>query len=66
MEVLYDQLPNHQRIAFFPSREDLAADVIVDALQPGDVVLLKGSNRVFWSRGFAGALGRRIEEVMGK
>ncbi|MDE0226534.1 MAG: UDP-N-acetylmuramoyl-tripeptide--D-alanyl-D-alanine ligase [Gammaproteobacteria bacterium] len=66
MEVLYDQLPSHQRIAFFPSREDLATDVIVDALQPGDVVLLKGSNRVFWSQDFAGALGRRIDEVMGK
>ncbi|MCY3820064.1 MAG: UDP-N-acetylmuramoyl-tripeptide--D-alanyl-D-alanine ligase [Gammaproteobacteria bacterium] len=65
MDILYDRLPGHRRVAFFPSPEDIDPDVIVEALRPGDVILLKGSNRVFWSRGFARVLGRRIEEVMG-
>lgn len=62
MRALYDRLPSHQRLASFDSPEDIDTDVIVDALQPGDVLLLKGSNRVFWAQDFAGALRRRIEE----
>lgn len=62
MRALYDRLPSHQRLASFDSAEDIDADAIVDALQPGDVLLLKGSNRVFWSRNFARVLRHRIEE----
>ena len=62
MRALYDRLPSHQRLAAFDSPEDIDTDAIVDALQPGDVLLLKGSNRVFWSRNFARVLRRRIEE----
>lgn len=62
MRALYDRLPSHQRLASFDSPEDIDTDAIVDALQPGDVLLLKGSNRVFWSRNFAGVLRRGIEE----
>ena len=62
MRALYDRLPSHQRLASFDSPEDIDTDAIVDALQPGDVLLLKGSNRVFWSRDFARVLGRRIEQ----
>lgn len=62
MRELYDRLPSHQRLAAFDAPEDIDTDAIVDALQPGDVLLLKGSNRVFWSRNFARVLRRRIEE----
>lgn len=62
MRALYERLPNHQRLASFDSPEDIDTGAIVDALQPGDVLLLKGSNRVFWSRDFAQVLRRRIEE----
>ena len=62
MRALYDRLPNHQQLASFDSPEEIDTDAIVDALQPGDVLLLKGSNRVFWSRNFAHVLRRRIEE----
>lgn len=62
MRALYDRLPSDQRLASFDSPDDMDTDVIVDALQPGDVLLLKGSNRVFWSRDFAHVLCRRIEE----
>ena len=62
MRALYERLPSHQRLASFDSPEDIDADAIVDALQPGDVLLLKGSNRVFWSRNFARVLRRRIEK----
>ncbi len=65
MGALNERLPEDRRVAFFPSPEDIDTDVIIEALQPGDVVLIKGSNRVFWSRNFASALGRRIEEVTG-
>jgi len=61
MDALYARLPPHQRLASFSSPGEIDTDAIVDALRPGDVVLLKGSNRVFWARGFAGVLGRRIE-----
>ena len=65
MDALYARLPRRQRLAFFPSPSEIDTDAIVDALRPGDVVLLKGSNRVFWSRDFARVLGRRIEARFG-
>ncbi len=65
MDALFDRLPNHRRLAFFPSADDINMDAIVEALQPGDIVLLKGSNRVFWARDFARVLGRRIKERSG-
>ena len=63
MHALYDRLPGHQRLAYFESPDEIDTDVIADALRPGDVLLLKGSNRVFWSRDFARVLRRRIEEI---
>ena len=65
MDALFDRLPKHRRLAFFPSADDIDTNVIVEALQPGDVVLLKGSNRVFWARDYARVLGRRIEQRSG-
>ena len=62
MTALYDRLPNHQRLASFRSPDDIDMDLIVEALQPGDLVLLKGSNRIFWARDFASTLGHRIEQ----
>ena len=62
MRALYDRLPSHQRLASFDAPENIDTDLIVDALQPGDVLLLKGSNRVFWARDFARVLRRRIEQ----
>lgn len=65
MEALYDRLPDDRRLAFFSSPDDIDMNVIVAALQPGDHVLIKGSNRVFWARGFVRLLGRRIEDRFG-
>lgn len=65
MAALYDQLPDHQRLACFPSPDDIDMDVIVAALRPGDRVLIKGSNRIFWARDFVRVLGGRIEDRRG-
>ena len=61
MQALYDRLPEQQRLAFYPSPDDIDIDVITAALQPGNHVLIKGSNRIFWARDFVRTLGRRID-----
>ena len=62
MEALYTRLPDRQRLAFFPSPEDMDMNAIVTSLQPGDRVLIKGSNRVFWARDFVRTLHRHVEK----
>lgn len=34
---------------------------LAEVLEPGDVLLVKGSNRVFWARDYVGRLARRLE-----
>lgn len=53
MRPLHDRLEPERRLGFAESPGDLDAVALADALEPGDVVLLKGSNRVFWARDFA-------------
>lgn len=53
MRGLHDRLEPDRRLGFVESPDDLEAVALADALEPGDVVLLKGSNRVFWARDFA-------------
>ncbi len=65
MEALYARLPVHQRLAFFPSPGDIDMNAIAAALQPGDRVLIKGSNRVFWAHDFVRTLRRQVEQRPG-
>ena len=50
---LHDRLEPGRRLGFVESPDDLDAAALTALLEPGDVVLLKGSNRVFWARDFA-------------
>ena len=50
---------------FYPSVADLDLDTFVNALQPGDHVLVKGSNKVFWKHGFVDNLLKRIGALRG-
>ena len=61
MRRLHEGLPAQQRLGFCQSAQDIDLDALVDALAPGDAVLLKGSNRVFWAQGFAARLKERLE-----
>ena len=53
MRPLHDRLEPDRRLGFVDSPDDLDAVALTDVLEPDDVVLLKGSNRVFWARDFA-------------
>ncbi|MDE0350720.1 MAG: UDP-N-acetylmuramoyl-tripeptide--D-alanyl-D-alanine ligase [Gammaproteobacteria bacterium] len=56
MRELHDGLEPSRRLGFIESPDDLDATALTALLEPGDVVLLKGSNRVFWARDFAARL----------
>ena len=53
MRALHAELDSRRRMGFVASPDELDVDAVAGALEPGDVVLLKGSNRVFWARDFA-------------
>lgn len=52
MDPLWDALPADQRLMKADTADQLPLSEFVANLQPGDVVLVKGSNRVFWVNGF--------------
>ncbi|MYE82475.1 MAG: UDP-N-acetylmuramoyl-tripeptide--D-alanyl-D-alanine ligase [Gammaproteobacteria bacterium] len=56
MRALHDRLEPERRFGFVESPDDLDPVALTALLEPGDVVLLKGSNRVFWARDFAARL----------
>ena len=60
MRALFERLPAEQRLGQVDDAEDLDVGWVAGLLAPGDVALLKGSNRVFWSRGFAAQLNARL------
>jgi UDP-N-acetylmuramoyl-tripeptide--D-alanyl-D-alanine ligase len=62
MRPLWDALPMRQRLTHADSVEQLSLAQIVEALEPGDVVLVKGSNRVFWVHDFVSRLSTALAE----
>ena len=52
MRALWDTLPQSQRLLYADDAPSLPLIEIVSELTPGDVVLIKGSNRVFWIHDF--------------
>jgi UDP-N-acetylmuramoyl-tripeptide--D-alanyl-D-alanine ligase len=60
MTALWDELPDSQRFLQVERAADVPLQEIVAAVQPGDVVLVKGSNRVFWADKFVGRLSEAI------
>ncbi|MDA1074674.1 MAG: Mur ligase family protein [Proteobacteria bacterium] len=59
-------LPSDQAAGYFDRADADLLDALMGVLQPGDSVLLKGSNRVFWKSGFADKLRARIKSDLEK
>jgi UDP-N-acetylmuramoyl-tripeptide--D-alanyl-D-alanine ligase len=47
----------------YESIADLDVEKLVAQLRAGDIILVKGSNRVFWVNGFVGTLADALKEV---
>lgn len=63
MRALYDALPPSRRVLWTPQADDALLDTIACALTPGDALLVKGSNRIFWARGFVARLIERLTSI---
>jgi UDP-N-acetylmuramoyl-tripeptide--D-alanyl-D-alanine ligase len=50
-------------LGWFESPGDELLQALVARLQPGDTVLIKGSNRVFWASGFVDQLRNRLTNL---
>lgn len=62
MRALWEALPARQQLMHAESVAELQIDALVTHLRPGDVVLVKGSNRVFWQHGFVDALRHQLAQ----
>ncbi len=65
MSALWDALPASQRFVQAERAADVPLRDIVAALEPGDVVLVKGSNRVFWADKFVKRLSDALAQRFG-
>ena len=61
IEALYNALPSGQRLGLAEQADAEFASHCARRLQPGDRVLVKGSNTVFWTSGFVAMLARELE-----
>ena len=65
IRVLYDALPPHQRLGFADQPDAAFVDLCAAALRPGDRVLVKASNGIFWANGFVDALVAALDPADG-
>jgi UDP-N-acetylmuramoyl-tripeptide--D-alanyl-D-alanine ligase len=56
MRALFDALPEDLARAWFPAVDDALTQQLSRELRPGDVLLVKGSNRVFWAKDYVKTL----------
>ncbi|MCR9279060.1 MAG: UDP-N-acetylmuramoyl-tripeptide--D-alanyl-D-alanine ligase [Pseudomonadaceae bacterium] len=56
MRNLYEALPADQRLGWHAQAADIDTQALADSLSSGDVVLVKGSNLVFWASGWTEGL----------
>lgn len=63
MAPLQDELASSVQAPFCPVAEASLAQECAAATQSGDVVLVKGSNRVFWANSFVDALATALLEL---
>ena len=59
-ETAYQQLESHAKWGTFENIDELAA-FCEDILKPNDIVLVKGSNTVFWTRNFVPNLIKALD-----
>lgn len=62
MAGLYEALPERQRLGLYEAATDDVLASVSALLAPGDEVLVKGSNRIFWAVGFAERLAAALEQ----
>lgn len=60
MRPLCEALPADAARYWCSDADDALLDRLADTLQPGDAILVKGSNRVFWAKDFANRLIARL------
>jgi len=56
MRALAERLASPLLKGWFAEPDESLIDAVLAAVQPGDTLLIKGSNRVFWARGFVSQL----------
>lgn len=61
MAALYRALPKSQRLGHAERADEAFVQRVAGELKGGDRVLVKGSNGIFWSRGFVDALVAALE-----
>ena len=61
MQALFRRLRPKQRWLWREQADEALLDILASGLQPGDLVLVKGSNRVFWASGFVQRLRDRLQ-----
>ncbi len=61
MRPLCDRLKPQQQWAWRERADDTLLEMLVDGLQSGDRVLVKGSNRVFWANRFVARLREALQ-----
>jgi len=59
---LFDALPGHLRGNWWPDCEALDLDAVLAAAPAGSVILVKGSNRLFWLHDTVAALAQALTE----
>jgi UDP-N-acetylmuramoyl-tripeptide--D-alanyl-D-alanine ligase len=65
MDALWETLPPAQRLLRAADVDALSLPDLVAQISPGDVVLIKGSNRVFWQHQFVERFTRALEQRFG-
>lgn len=60
MAPLHEELASTTRAQWLPKADDTFVAACAQALRSGDVVLVKGSNRVFWANGFTDSLAAAL------
>jgi UDP-N-acetylmuramoyl-tripeptide--D-alanyl-D-alanine ligase len=61
MRTLLDALPPSVRMGYADEATTVSMATLLDALEPGDRLLVKGSNRVFWVHDFVEKLVAELE-----
>jgi UDP-N-acetylmuramoyl-tripeptide--D-alanyl-D-alanine ligase len=62
MHDLYEKLPVQQQWFHADNASDIDVGGLCDSLRPGDVILVKGSNKIFWTQKFVDRLVDRLRQ----
>jgi len=62
MRALHDVLPPDQQLGWHESIAKIELDALLNRFAPGDRILIKGSNAVFWAHDFVARLTKAIQQ----